>query len=52
MNYFTNIFIYGAAADLNMRSLLSLGSQQKIFVLLVQSLHVLIVEEENLSPGG
>lgn len=29
-----------------------LGSQQKIFVLLVQSLHVLIVEAESLRPGS
>ena len=50
MSYCTNIFVYVAAADLNMHSYL--GSQQKIFVLLVQSLHVLIVEAESLRPGG
>ena len=40
MNHCTNIFIYVAAADLNMHSLL------------VQSLHGLNVEAESLCPGG
>lgn len=42
MNHCTNIFIYVAAAICTPY----LGSQQKIFVLLVQSLHMLIVGEE------